>query len=433
MIKDEHDDGEVAGRSLHGAAIWVEGQLNESLEDLVLAGLSTLRRHPDSFILWLTPSLPVCRGLLTIPGTSWVVLELSIPPGGDSCKIHVLLTRGPEMAGYTDMAAVIGTAFIGWNPRSPSGAYGDVRIRARSDEAPRIPIVARETSVHIGEPLPLIACVAQGDEVFASPARVVEQYQGCRRWTDGSVQDIYCGAAYVQQAEDGSWETFPFSLPDGLTIDVCEAFAIRAAVLSVPDTAPCATIFSDSAATLLGLLKFSTAPHVYRFKEQYQIFGDIVERIWRGSTQFWFVKVKAHTDAFEGGLAINDGNRQADKVAKEAALSEAHCNLPGHAEPSIFGLWMRNEDDALEFSPPSSSTAAGVAAAVQARGPRPGAEWERVSLRTLRRRLYQRGLSLYVLQEASRTYKDARDLATGFVLSPRLWVHCATISLDDRP
>ena len=30
-------------------------------------------------------------------------------------------------------------------------------------------------------------------------------YLSCRRWTDGTVQDLYCGVVYVRHGEVGSW------------------------------------------------------------------------------------------------------------------------------------------------------------------------------------------------------------------------------------
>ena len=85
-------------------------------------------------------------------------------------------------------------------------------------------------------------------------------------------------------------------MPDGLTIDVCEVFALHEAVHSVPHSEPAAVIFSDSAAALAGLLKYSRLPHAYRCKEQGPLFHNIIQRITEGDTHFIFAKVKAHDD-----------------------------------------------------------------------------------------------------------------------------------------
>ena len=123
----------------------------------------------------------------------------------------------------------------------------------------------------------LPACHPVEDFPLLLPHQLAERFPTCQRWTtDGSVQDVLCGAAFVQLTDAGDWQPFELHLPDGLTIDVCEVYALQEAVLSVPLDEPRAVIFSDSSAALAGLLKFSRLPYAYRFKEQGPLFARII-------------------------------------------------------------------------------------------------------------------------------------------------------------
>jgi hypothetical protein len=236
------------------------------------------------------------------------------------------------------------------------------------------------------------------------------------------VQDILSGAAFVQQGPTGEWERFQFALPDDLTIDVCEAFALWKAVLSVPVDELVACVFCDSAATLSGLLKFSKRPHAYRFKDQYQMFTEIIRRISAGRTHFYFIKVESHVEPLDGYLTVSEGNIQADQAAKDAALlGDSKCDLPGHEEPGVFGIQLRERDGGPWPPPPGNEEQ-----------PRNLDEWRRIPIRLLQRKLYQRGLYLFIQREAQRSYKDARDLATGSVMSSRMWLRCLNPRFDDR-
>ena len=67
-------------------------------------------------------------------------------------------------------------------------------------------------------------------------------------------------------------------------------------------------IYSDSAATLAGWLKFSRNPNAYLFKEQFGMFQGIMERVERGDTHFTSVKVKAHVELLDGDEPVDLGN-----------------------------------------------------------------------------------------------------------------------------
>ena len=232
-------------------------------------------------------------------------------------------------------------ALASWQPSAPDGTLGELRPYPDNDTLLSLPVLHAASPTSTQPPAPLPEC-AGGTASIIRSIRPERQYPTCARWTDGSVQGSLCGAAVVERTEEGQWLTTEYPLPHDLTIDVCEAFAMREAVLSVPDNAECAVVYVDSAATLDGLLKFSRTPHAYRFKEQFPLFTDVSDKVNRGHTHYYFVKTKAHDERMFNGQLINAGNAEADRGAKDAALAVGDkVALPTSNTPTTFGIWMR--------------------------------------------------------------------------------------------
>ena len=65
----------------------------------------------------------------------------------------------------------------------------------------------------------------------------------------------------IRERRPGGIGALSFPLDVDLMIDACEAYALWKAVLAMPLEAEEVAIFSDSAATLVGLVKFSRDPN----------------------------------------------------------------------------------------------------------------------------------------------------------------------------
>ena len=364
-----------------------------------------------------------CRAaLLQVPGTVQLAeIEFhpphtSEPPAFRAGKLRLLLTAGPAAPPPITTWTVAATRHLLLSPTPAWTVPQGTHVQLRAIAPPRVPTSLPLRAPRVPAPpaqrlRALPACVPFGDVPILEAHEVPGRFPACQRWTDGSVQDVLCGAAFVYQDDTGQWQPFEFHLPDGLTIDVCEVFALHEAVLSVPLDEPAAVIFSDSAAALQGLLKYSRLPHAYRFKEQGPLFHNIIQRIAEGQTHFIFAKVKAHDPTEVDGVLLSAGNHAADTAAKDGALSnDAPVELPGHDDQAVFGVWTFRPNDL---------------------DPLGDGHWDRAQARSLRRRLYVAGLESFVRREAARTLKDARDLATRAVMNGPVWVRSLNVHFND--
>ena len=84
----------------------------------------------------------------------------------------------------------------------------------------------------------------------------------------------------------------------------------------------------------------SRLPHAYRFKEQGPLSADIIHHIHDGNTHFFFVKVKTHDFTTVGGRLVHQGNHEADRATKDAALSDSPAaSFPDQDDQGVFGIW----------------------------------------------------------------------------------------------